>query len=106
MALGANERDVVRMVLIGAGALVAAGLLIGGLIAIWGERFAAHAVRSLSMDASVPIAVAAVQMIAVALVAAYLPAHRAARVDPVTALRATSVGRLCLLQIANGWIPG
>jgi ABC-type lipoprotein release transport system permease subunit len=41
----------------------------------------------LTVEASMPLFVAALAMIAVALLAAYVPARRAARVEPVEALR-------------------
>jgi predicted permease len=87
MALGATSADVTRMVMKGALALVVAGLLIGAPIAVWSRRFAATVVPSLP-DSSVPtIGFAAAALLAVALVAAYVPARRAATVRPMDALR-------------------
>src|SRR6202011_1662642 len=44
MALGATERDVIRMVQTSALALVCAGLAVGAPLAFWSKRFAAHLV--------------------------------------------------------------
>ena len=86
MALGATERDVIRMVLADACVLVGAGLAIGMPIALWGRRFAASLIESMPQDLT-PIAAAAATMFVVALLAAYVPARRAARVRPMDALR-------------------
>jgi ABC-type antimicrobial peptide transport system permease subunit len=87
MALGATERDVTMMVLKSALGLVLAGLIVGAPMAAWSRRVVASLVENVTVTAAMPVAVAAVAMIAVALLAAYLPARRAARVQPVDALR-------------------
>jgi putative ABC transport system permease protein len=87
MALGATERDVTRMVLRGALGLVCAGLVVGAPIALWSRHVAASLVQNLPASNALPIAFAALAMIAMALLAAYLPARRAARVRPMDALR-------------------
>lgn len=87
MALGATRRDVTRMVLKGALGLVCAGLVVGAPIAVWSKRFAASMVENLPVETAFPMAFAAVAMIVVALLAAYVPARRAARVNPIDALR-------------------
>jgi predicted permease len=87
MALGATRGDVTRMVLRDALAMVLAGLAVGVPIAIWGKRFAASLIADLPVTSAVPVALGAAAMIAVALVAAYVPARRAARVEPMEALR-------------------
>ncbi len=87
MALGATERDVTMMVLKSALGLVLAGLVVGAPMAAVSQRIVASLVENVTLTAAMPIAVAAVAMIAVALLAAYLPARRAARVQPVDALR-------------------
>ncbi|MGO9232443.1 MAG: ADOP family duplicated permease [Bryobacteraceae bacterium] len=87
MALGARGADVVGMVLRDALLLVAAGLTLGFPLA-WA---AARAVHSLlfGIDAVDPLAFGGTGavLIAVALAAAFLPARRAASIDPMAALR-------------------
>ena len=87
MALGATRSQIISMVLKTALGLVVGGLVIGAPIAVWSPRFLARLVQSLTVEAPVPLTVAALAMIAVGLLAAYLPARRAARVEPVEALR-------------------
>jgi ABC-type antimicrobial peptide transport system permease subunit len=67
--------------------MVSAGLAIGVPVAFWGKSFAASMIEGLPLDNPAPIAFGSVVMIAVALLAAYVPARRAARVDPMEALR-------------------
>ena len=88
MALGATERDVTRMVQTSALALVVRGT--GG--AVRRSRSGANGSQQLwstiwLVNAAFPIGVAAAVTIAVGLLAAYVPARRAAHVDPVIALR-------------------
>ncbi len=85
MALGATRSSVIRMVLIDALAMVFGGLLAGAPLALWGRRFATAWLTDAPPIAS--IATGCVAMLAVALVAAWLPARRAAAIDPVRALR-------------------
>jgi predicted permease len=87
MVLGATERDVMRMVLKGALAMVAVGLALGAPAAFWSTRLAAAMVENLPVASPFPIAFALLTLTAVALVTAYVPARRAARVRPVEALR-------------------
>ena len=87
MALGAAERDVIRMVLKDALVLVGAGLVLGAPMAFWSKRIAANLLGALPLDSVMPIGVALVAMIALAVLAAYVPARRAARVNPIEALR-------------------
>jgi hypothetical protein len=87
-ALGARAGNLVRLV-VGEGlAIVALGLVLGGL-ASW---YASVAVQSLLFNTSVrsaaPFAAAAVLLAVVALCASAIPAWRATRVDPAIALRA------------------
>jgi predicted permease len=88
MALGAERADVMRMVLRSALMLVLGGVLAGAPVAFWGTRVAATAIENLSGGAVWPLASAAGAMVVVAALAAWTPAHRATRVDPVSALRA------------------
>jgi ABC-type antimicrobial peptide transport system permease subunit len=87
MALGAKAADVVRLVLRRILLLSAAGLIIG----VAGSLFATRALEKMLFevkpnDPTTMIAVATV-LAATALAASWLPARRAARVDPLVALR-------------------
>ncbi|HJR70587.1 MAG TPA: ABC transporter permease [Gammaproteobacteria bacterium] len=87
MALGASRRVVVRLVLAGSMKVVGLGLAIGFMLSL----VAGRAVESFLGDVSAadPIALVAgpLVMIACALVASWLPARRAARIDPMRSLR-------------------
>ena len=87
MALGATPRQILRAVLQEALLLAAAGLALGlGLCAVAGSALG-HLLFGISpTDARTYIAVAAA-LTFVALLACYLPARRAARIDPLQALR-------------------
>ena len=87
MALGATRSDVIRMVLGDAFAMVLAGLLIGAPIAFWGKSLVVRLIQDLPASSAVPIGFGVVAMIAIALIAAYVPARHAAKVDPMVALR-------------------
>jgi len=87
MALGATRGAVSRMVLMEALGMSGGGLAIGAVVAYWGRRLAASLIPDLPVDSAFPIAIGAVTMIAITLIAAYVPARRAARVDPMEALR-------------------
>ena len=87
VALGAIERSIVGMVVGDGLRLAAIGIVSGAIAAI----FAARSLRTLvfgvaTTDAWTYIAVASVLAI-VAAAASYVPARRASRVDPLTALR-------------------
>jgi predicted permease len=86
MALGATRGDALLMVIKSAVRLVAVGVAIGVALAIWSSRFAGSLIQ-LTGNSTIPIAAAAAAMIAVALLAAYFPARRASRVEPMEALR-------------------
>jgi predicted permease len=87
MALGANHASVIGMVLREAALLVSVGLAGGILISLAGRRAAAATFRGVPPAGALMVALGAAIMIAIALVAAYRPARRAARVDPMEALR-------------------
>jgi putative ABC transport system permease protein len=87
IALGARPTDLVRFVLAGGMCLVTAGLIAG----VAGALIATELVRTLLYETAsrdpVILTTAAVLLSSVALLACWLPARRAARVDPIEALR-------------------
>jgi predicted permease len=87
MAMGATRREVTTTVLKSALGLVSLGLVVGVPVAIGGGVFAASVVENLPVPSPLPIVFSVTVMVAVALIAAAVPAHRAARVGPMVALR-------------------
>jgi predicted permease len=87
MALGATQGRVVSMILRDALAMALAGILIGLPLSIWAKRVASSVVPGLTEGAIVPLVLSIAAMIAIGLIAAFAPAHRACRVDPMEALR-------------------
>ncbi|HVH88730.1 MAG TPA: FtsX-like permease family protein, partial [Terriglobales bacterium] len=87
MALGATGAEVARTVLHDAFLMVFSGLLIGTPLEFWGRKMALSLVPELPSGSVLLLVSGVVAMMAVALLAAYLPASRAASVDPMEALR-------------------
>jgi predicted permease len=87
MALGAQRAGVVGMVLRESMLMVAVGVVIGFAGAMAGGRFVESVLFGLSTTDAWTISAAIGATILVSLAAGYLPARRAARVDPMVALR-------------------
>ena len=87
MALGADRREVVGMVMREAGRLLGAGVLVGLVASIVAARAASTLLFGLSPGDPLTLLTAAAVLGAVAMVASYLPALRASRLEPTEALR-------------------
>jgi putative ABC transport system permease protein len=87
MALGAKQEVILRMVFREVLLLVGAGMTIGFAVAVASTRLLATMLYDLKPTDPTTLAVAGVTLLAVAALAGYLPARRAARLDPMTTLR-------------------
>jgi putative ABC transport system permease protein len=87
MAMGARERDVLRLVLGRAAPLAILGLGLGFAAALALSRVLATLVFGITVTDPVTFGAVGLILLAVALLASYLPARRAARLSPVLALR-------------------
>lgn len=87
IALGARMREVVGLILREALLLVAIGIVAGVPAVFAVSRFAETLLFKLSPMDPASLVVAGLVMLLVALIAAYLPARRATKVDPLVALR-------------------
>jgi len=88
MAIGATAGTVVRMVLLGALRTVAIGVCIGTLAALAAGRLIASQLYGVNARDPVTFAAIAGVLALVAIAASGIPALRAARIDPMAALRA------------------
>ncbi len=87
MALGADARDVLRLV-VGYGVkLAGAGLLIGIPAALAGSRLLGSLLYGVSATDPLAFAIGASSVLAVCALACFVPARRALRLDPLVALR-------------------
>ena len=87
MALGANAADVLRLVVSRGLRLTIAGIAIGAIAALALTRLIGNLLYKVSPRDPIAFGSALIILIAVALVACFLPARRATRIDPVRALR-------------------
>jgi len=87
LALGAQRIEVLALVFRQGGAMIAIGLAIGAVGALWLTRFMQGLVFGIGARDPLTLAVACLTLAAVGLIASLGPARRATAVDPVIALR-------------------
>jgi ABC-type antimicrobial peptide transport system permease subunit len=87
MALGAARGAVTRMVMRQSVAMVLAGVAAGLPMALWLSKLIKSLLFGVEPGDAATLAAASLLLAAVAAAAAYLPARRAARIDPTVALR-------------------
>lgn len=87
IAIGARAVDIWWLVLRRALIVLCGGILAGGLLAVWARPLASRVAQGLRPESLLPIALAAGAVFVVGLLACVLPVRRAARVDPLVAIR-------------------
>jgi len=87
-ALGARRADVIWLVMSQAGLLVVTGIILGVILALISTRFIRSYLYGVSAHDTRTLAAVAIVLLFSGAVAAWLPARRAAKVNPVEALRA------------------
>jgi ABC-type antimicrobial peptide transport system permease subunit len=87
IALGAEPQSVVRLVLRHVALITVAGLIAGAAAAVGTGRFINSLLYNLATSDQTMIVVTAITLALAAALAGYLPARRAARIDPMSALR-------------------
>jgi predicted lysophospholipase L1 biosynthesis ABC-type transport system permease subunit len=87
LALGARRSEVVRMVVQQAALLAFAGLTLGLSLAFGASRLIRSLLFGVEPSDAVTYGAVALGLLGIALLASYLPARRASRIDPVRALR-------------------
>jgi len=87
VALGAQRRDVFRLIMIRGVILVGVGVAVGLGVSIAFSKLMSSMLFGVVPNNPLLLAVVSFGLIAVALVACYLPARRATKVDPLVALR-------------------
>jgi ABC-type antimicrobial peptide transport system permease subunit len=88
LAIGATGTRIVRMVIMSGAGLAALGVAIGLLISFWASRWVEPHLFETRGSEPLVYAGVALGLMAVAVLAGWLPARRALRISPVEALRA------------------
>lgn len=111
IALGARASQVISRVLREAFWVTGAGIVVGLIAALWLRRFVRVMLYGLAGTDALTVGVAAALLTAVSLLAAFAPARRASRIDPIRALSArlkcgwenwSSLESGLILRISNG----
>ena len=87
VAMGAHPRDILRLILRESAILTLIGLIAGMLLGAFSTRIVASQLHGVSLLDPMAYGVVSGLLASVALLASYIPARRAAKVDPVVALR-------------------
>jgi ABC-type antimicrobial peptide transport system permease subunit len=87
MALGARRNEVLKLILAGSAKLTAAGILIGLAAALATTRLMSNYLYGVRPRDPAVFILCSLAALIVALLAAYIPAHWATKVDPIVALR-------------------
>jgi putative ABC transport system permease protein len=87
MALGAQPASIMGLVMRDVAILLAVGVGAGVIASVWVARLVQQFLFGLKADDVETLALSACSLVAIALLASYLPARRAMRVDPIKALR-------------------
>jgi predicted permease len=87
MAVGANTADVLRLVLVDGSKLALMGIAVGIAGALAATRLMSNMLYDVSTTDPITFVSISALLLGIAMVACYVPALRATRVDPVTALR-------------------
>jgi ABC-type antimicrobial peptide transport system permease subunit len=87
MALGATRANILQLILARTFKLTALGIIAGLIAAFFLARFLSSILFGITIHDPLTFAVVPLCLIAIALLAGYLPARRATRVDPVSSLR-------------------
>ncbi len=88
LALGATPRSLIKLMLSQTLAPIAIGLILGLVLTRWLSRLAEAQIFEVKTNDPVMTVVAALVVIAIAVLAAYVPARRVSRIDPLAVLRA------------------
>jgi macrolide transport system ATP-binding/permease protein len=87
IALGAQREDILRLILRHAFQLVGTGIALGILSAFFTARLLRSFLYGVDQHDALTIAAVSIPLASVSLLASYLPARRAANIEPMEALR-------------------
>ena len=88
LALGSQPRSLLRDVVAEGAVMAAVGILVGAAFGFVAARLAGSYFLDVKMPGALPVVLSALVLLAAAVIASWLPAARAARIDVIQALRA------------------